>query len=132
MASSTTIPNASRKENNTIMFKVKPMVGRNMNAMKDAIGTDKPTNKALVVPRKNISTNVTRMNPRIMEFTRSDKVFLVVEDWSPVMVSLTFSGKSFLIVLFVISRILSEASTRFSPLRLITFKVITGFPSKRA
>ena len=108
------------------------MVGRNMNAMKDAIGTDKPTNKALVVPRKNISTNVTKMNPRIMEFTRSDKVFLVVEDWSPVMVSLTFSGKSFLIVLFVISRILSEASTRFSPLRLITFKVITGFPSKRA
>ena len=77
IASSTTIPSASRKENRVIIFKVKPSVGNTRNAMKLESGTDNPTKMALVAPMKNIRINVTRIKPMMMVLIRSFKVVLV-------------------------------------------------------
>ena len=77
IASSTTIPSASRKENRVIIFKVKPSVGNTRNAMKLESGTDNPTKMALVAPMKNIRINVTRIKPMMMVLIRSFRVVLV-------------------------------------------------------
>ncbi|MNZ61399.1 hypothetical protein D3C78_794950 [compost metagenome] len=74
IASSTTIPSASRNENNTIMFKVKPSHGITRNAMNMDNGTDDATKIALVVPMKNIRITVTRIKPMIIVLIRSCNV----------------------------------------------------------
>ena len=71
MASSTTIPKASKKAKRTIIFKLKPMVGRTKNAKKILSGTDKATNSALLAPIKNIRISVTRIKPMIMVLIKS-------------------------------------------------------------
>src|SRR3546814_12493875 len=73
MASSTTIPSASRKENRTIMFSVKLVgstesrAGMIRKARKDDRGTARATKIALVVPMKNMRMIVTKTNPRSEE-----------------------------------------------------------------
>ena len=71
MASSTTIPKASKKENRTIKFRLKPILGMIKNATKHDNGTDSPTKIALVAPMKNIRIRVTRINPMIMVLIKS-------------------------------------------------------------
>ena len=80
IASSTTIPSAKRKENNTIIFKVKPIVGITKNAIAQDKGTDIATNKALDTPMKNIRITVTRIKPIIMVLIKSCNVLRVVSD----------------------------------------------------
>ncbi len=71
IASSTTIPKANKKANNTIMFKLNPIVGITKKAMKQLNGTDKPTKMAFVAPMKNIKITVTKMNPMMMVLIKS-------------------------------------------------------------
>ena len=80
IASSTTIPNASKKENNTIMFMVKPILGIIINAMAIDNGTDNATNMALVKPIKNIKIMVTKTKPITMVLIKSCNVSLVLAD----------------------------------------------------
>ncbi len=80
IASSTTIPRASRNENKVIRFKVNPMEGKTRNAMKLESGTDKPTKIALVAPMKNIRMTVTRINPMMIVLIKSCKVTRVTSD----------------------------------------------------
>src|SRR5689334_14210057 len=63
IASSTTIPSASRNENSVIMLNENPIIGKTMKAMKLDSGTDKATKNAFVAPMKNIRMNVTSTNP---------------------------------------------------------------------
>ena len=86
MASSTTMPKASRKENSTIMFSVNPITGIIRKAIKHDNGTESATNMALVVPIKNIRITVTRIKPITMVLMRSSSVERVLSDWSPVTV----------------------------------------------
>lgn len=53
IASSTTIPSASKKEKRVIKFSVKPNDGNIKNAMKADIGTDMATKMALVTHEKH-------------------------------------------------------------------------------
>src|SRR6185312_10008194 len=94
IASSTTIPSAKRKENNTIIFNVKPIHGITKNAMKQDNGTDNATNIALVLPMKNISTRVTSTKPITIVLIRSLSVERVLSDWSPVTVIASPFGKT--------------------------------------
>ena len=71
IASSTTIPRAKRKENKTIMFKLKPKLGITKNARNILNGTDKPTKMAFVAPIKNINISVTNINPMIIVLIKS-------------------------------------------------------------
>ena len=61
-ASSTTIPKANRKANNTIMFNANPILGKTKKATKQLKGTERATKKAFVTPIKNINTNVTNIH----------------------------------------------------------------------
>ena len=132
IASSTTIPSASRKENNTIMFIVKPIVGKTRKAMAQDSGTDIATNRALVTPMKNIRIIVTSINPMMIVLIRSVSVDLVFSDWSPVTTIFRSLGSSVPCIFFISSVMLSDASIRFWPLAFITFRVITLLPSRRA
>ena len=132
IASSTTIPKANRNEKSTIKLSLNPMAGKTIKAMAHDNGTDMATNMALVAPMKNIKITVTKMNPMMMVLIKSCNVVRVSDDWSPVMVILTPSGKMSLSYRLVISAILSDASIKFSPLFLITLSVITGLCSRRA
>lgn len=80
MASSTTIPSASRNENNTIIFNVKPIAGITRNAIKHDNGTDNATKMALVVPIKNIRITVTSKKPITMVLIKSLSVVRVLSD----------------------------------------------------
>ena len=80
IASSTTIPKASKKENNTIMFMVKPILGIIINAIAIDNGTDKATNMALVNPIKNMRIMVTKTKPITMVLIKSCNVSLVLAD----------------------------------------------------
>ena len=71
IASSTTIPSASKKLKSTIMLSENPIVGITKNARKHESGTDSATKNAFVTPIKNISTTNTRMNPMMMVLMRS-------------------------------------------------------------
>ena len=77
IASSTTIPNARRKLNNTIMFKEKPIPGKIKNARNTESGTESATKNALVTPIKNINTINTNRKPMMMVFIKSCSVVLV-------------------------------------------------------
>ena len=94
IASSTTIPSASRKANNTIMLRVKPMPGKTIKAIAHDKGTDKATKMALVVPMKNIRMKVTKTKPMIMVLIKSCRVVRVLSDWSPVTTTFNSFGNS--------------------------------------
>ena len=132
IASSTTIPNPSKKANNTIKFILMPNKLKTIKAINIESGTDKPTNIASVAPIKNINTMVTRINPIIMVLIKSATCVLVKVEVSPVTVTSTSVGISFFSSSTKSALILSDASIKFSPLFLITFNVITFLPSKRA
>ena len=129
IASSTTIPRPNKKLNNTIMFMVKSIPGRIKNAMNMERGTESPTKMALVTPMKNIKMMVTKMNPMMMVLIKSCSVTRVVRLWSPVITTDKSFGNLLSFISATISLILSEASIKFSPPRLMTFKVITFFLS---
>ena len=132
IASSTTIPKANKNENNTIMFKVNPMVGIIKNATNIDSGTDIATNMALVAPMKNIKIKVTKINPITMVLIKSCRVVRVLSDWSPVITTFKSFGKVDFSISFTMALILSDDSIKFSPERLITERVMTFFPAKRA
>ena len=71
IASSTTIPKANKNANNTIIFKLKPIVGIIKKAIKQLNGTDRATKIALVAPMKNIKIIVTNMKPMIIVLIKS-------------------------------------------------------------
>ncbi len=132
IASSTTIPSASRNENRVIKFNVNPMVGNTRKAMKLETGTERPTKMAFVAPMKNISTIVTKIKPIMIVLIRSCTVVRVLILWSAVMVTFTPGGKTLSIKSFLISSILSAALIRFWPLRFTILSVITFLESRRA
>src|SRR5690606_21084881 len=66
MASSSTIPSASRNENNTIKLIVMPMIGSESNDTHMESGTDNDTMNALFTPIKHISTSNTTIKPITM------------------------------------------------------------------
>ncbi|OIQ69165.1 hypothetical protein GALL_492360 [mine drainage metagenome] len=94
IASSTTIPNASRNEKSTIIFSVNPMAGISKKAIKQESGTESATKTALVLPIKNIRITVTKINPIMMVLIRSFSVERVLSDWSPVTVISKPFGKT--------------------------------------
>src|SRR3546814_21049831 len=110
MASSTTIPSASRKENRTIMFSVKLVgstesrAGMIRKARKDDRGTARATKIALVVPMKNMRMLVTKTNPILIVLTRSWRVIRVLSDWSAVRVLFSHGGKTFFSMMATIDR----------------------------
>ena len=139
IASSTTMPNASRKANMTTVLSVNLRSGKTKakaemitNAMNADSGTESPTNSASVVPMKNMSTNTTNTKPRITVATKSLSVFWVSFDWSPVTVTVKPSGNLVALYSLMISSIFSDAVIRFSPPRLITLSESTALPSSRA
>ena len=71
IASSTIIPSANNKENKTITFIDMPRIGIIKKATKQDSGTANPTKKAFVKPMKNMSTNTTKIKPRITVFIKS-------------------------------------------------------------
>ena len=132
IASSTTIPSASKNENNTIIFRVNPMVGIIKKAINIDNGTDIATNMALVAPIKNIKIKVTRIKPITMVLIKSCKVERVLSDWSPVITILRSFGNELSFISLTMALILSEDSIKFSPERFTTLSVITFLPANRA
>ncbi len=104
------------KANMTSIFIVNPIHGRKMNAIAMDNGTDNATKSAFTRPMKNISTIVTKMNPRIIVLLSSFTVFLVFRDWSPVTSTTRFDGSFVFCMSAMIAFILSDASSRFCPL----------------
>ena len=92
IASSTIIPKASKNENNTIKFIVKPKDGINNMATRTDNGTARPTNTADCKPMKNINTNTTNIKPIITVLIRSVRLVFVSLDVSPVIVTTKPSG----------------------------------------
>ena len=138
MASSTIIPSPKSKAKRTMKFRVtcvptiKSAPGKNTNATNILRGTDSATKKALVTPIKNIRIINTKINPIMIEFTRSLKEVLVLILKSPVITAFRFLGYNTPLLSSTIFFTPSLVSIRFSPLRLIIFKVTTFFPSNRA
>ena len=138
MASSTIIPSPNKRANKTIKFKVicEPTntspAGNNTKATNILKGTDKATKKALVTPIKNINTNNTKIKPMTMELTKSVKELLVLILVSPEITKSTSFGISLATASATIFFTASVVAIKFSPLRLIIFKVSTFLPFKRA
>ena len=138
MASSTTIPSPSKKAKSTIVFKVKTipdtlaMTGNKTKATNVESGTESPTKMASCTPMKNINTKTTKIKPKITVFNKSFNSTLVRSEPSLVRLTLSPSGNLVSSYFFKIALISSAAEMRFSPPRLITLRVITVFPSKRA
>ena len=95
-------------------------------------GTDKATKKALVTPIKNINTTNTKINPITIEFTSSVKELLVRILWSPEITTFKSLGKTAAFDSSTSAFTASEVAIKFSPLRLMIFKVNTFLPFKRA
>ena len=123
---STNIPKARMSEKSTIKFKEMPRASRIRKEINMDKGMADPTKRAFRKPIKNINTKTTRMIPKIMEFSKSLTWVLVCLLWSFVIEISTFSGNRLALVVSMISLILSAASSKFSPLRLVTLRVITG------
>ena len=132
IASSTTIPKPNKNANNTMVFNVKSNPGMNKNVNKADKGTESPTNAASRTPIKNINTITTKINPRITVLIKSARSPRVRSDWSAVTETTKPAGKRLSRYSSIVFSMRSAALIRFAPLRLITFKVITDFLSKRA
>ena len=98
IASSTIIPNPNNSANSTIKLSVtcvptiKSAPGKNINATNILSGTERATKKAFVTPIKNMSTISTKINPMMIELTKSLKDVLVFILWSPVITVFKLSG----------------------------------------
>ena len=138
MASSTTNPKPSKKANSTIVFRVNsaptagPTMGINTKANRADSGTERPTKMASRMPIKNINTNTTKINPSTTVLIRSLSSARVRSDWSAVTVTVRPCGNRSPLYSSMVFSIRSAASIRLAPARLITFRVTTVLPLKRA
>ena len=107
-------------------------MGINKNATNVESGTESATNKAFVAPMKNIKIKVTNIKPMMIVLIKSWSDTRVLTLWSAVNVTFMPFGNTVASTSLQITCILSLASIRFSPLRFMTFSVITFLPSKRA
>ena len=96
------------------------------------IGIAKPTNKEFLNPKKNISTDTTRITPKIILLTRSLTWFKVIFDWSFVIVILRLLGKLSFSELSIIFLISLEAIIRFLPPLFTTSNSIVFSPKDLA
>ena len=123
---STSIPRASTKENNTMVFRVTPKAFRIRKDIIIESGMATPTNNAFLSPKKNSSTKTTSITPKIILISRLDTCSLVASLWSLVIVMFRDSGKYSFLASAKISPIASDASKRFFPDLLVTSSITTG------
>ena len=132
MLLSTNIPSARMSAKRTMRFSVTPIKLRieKDNNMVSGIAT--PTKSALRRPSQNMMTNTTRTIPKKMLFSRSLTCMRVKPVWSFVMVSVRLEGRKSSCASSMAALMASLASSRFSPPRLMTSKLTTGFLNSRA
>ena len=102
----------------------------NDNNMVSGIAT--PTKSALRKPSQNMITNTTSTIPKKILFSRSLTCIRVKPVWSLVIVSVRLEGRKSLFASSIAILMASLASRRFSPPRLITSRLTTGFLNSRA
>ena len=124
---STNIPSANIKPNNTIIFRVTPIILSKIKDISMDSGIAIPTKRAFRNPKKNKSTKTTKITPIMMLFSRFNTCFFVSLDISLVTDISKFFGNLCSLALAKMILIFSEASIKFLPPFFFTSSITTGF-----